>query len=257
MVGETYDFFNRDLLKSYIDTKTKLDGQFDFPLRRVLVETVLMRKGKLGDLASFMDGNDFFYGANAIMSTFIGNHDLPRVVHLAANSRIFGDDQGAGGKERAWENIPGIPQEREAFERMANGFAVLFTNRGAPLVYYGDEVGLPGAGDPDNRRFMQWSGLDANQSFLLERVKKLGTIRAEHPALRRGTRTTLSTTDDTWVYSRVTSGDTVYVAINRGDSERSVSGIPSGSYTELLTGAASNGGNVSVPARQTRIFVKK
>ena len=33
MVGETYDFGNRDLIKSYVDPSTKLDGQFDFPLR--------------------------------------------------------------------------------------------------------------------------------------------------------------------------------------------------------------------------------
>ncbi len=69
MVGETYDFGNRDLLKQYIDPATKLDGQFDFPLRRLLVEATLLRTTKMSDLASFMDGNDYFYGANAVMST--------------------------------------------------------------------------------------------------------------------------------------------------------------------------------------------
>jgi glycosidase len=32
------------------------------------------------------------------------------------------------------------------------------TTKGIPLIYYGDEIGMPGAGDPDNRRFMQWMG---------------------------------------------------------------------------------------------------
>ena len=40
---------------------------------------------------------------------------------------------------------------------------MLLTNKGAPLIYYGDEIGLPGAGDPDNRRMMQFSGLSADQ----------------------------------------------------------------------------------------------
>ena len=38
MVGETYDFQNRGLIASFIDPSTKLDGQFDFPLRIRLVE---------------------------------------------------------------------------------------------------------------------------------------------------------------------------------------------------------------------------
>jgi len=257
MVGETYDFGNRDVIKEYIDPSTKLDGQFDFPLRRHVVEAAIMRIMKMSDLASFMNGNDYYYGANAVMSTFVGNHDLPRIIHLAANSRPWGDNQGADGKNLAWGGQPGLVNEAEAYERLANGFAILYTNRGAPLVYYGDEIGLPGAGDPDNRRFMQWSGLTANQTALRDRLKKLGEIRGKHPALRRGTRTTLEATDDLWAYSRVTTGDTVYVAVNRADFANDMKTLPPGNYTELITGATVSGPTVSIPPRQTRIFVAK
>lgn len=256
MVGETYDFGNRDLLKQYIDPATKLDGQFDFPLRKNVVDAVIMRKQGMSDLASFMNSNDYYYGASAVMSTFVGNHDLPRVIHLGANTPPWGD-QSADGKDRAWAGQPGAVSEVEAYERLANGFAVLYTNRGAPLVYYGDEIGLPGAGDPDNRRFMQWSGLTANQTYLNDRLKKLGDIRAKHPALRRGTRTTLESNADVWAFSRITSGDTVYVAINRSDSPKDVTSLPSVALTELVTGAAASGPTVSIPPRQTRIFVGK
>lgn len=256
MVGETYDFGNREVIKSYVDPSTKLDGQFDFPLRRVLVESVVMRYGSMSDLASFMNGNDYYYGANALMSTFIGNHDLPRVIHLAQNQRIW-NDQGADGKERAWSGQPGAVSELEAYERIANGFAVIFTNRGVPLVYYGDEIGLPGAGDPDNRRFMQWSGLSASQTYLKDRMKKLLDIRSKHPALRRGTRTTLEVGADLWAYTRSTVGDTVHVVVNRADAPRDVTKLPSGALTELVTGATVSGPTVTIPPRQTRIFVAK
>lgn len=256
MVGETYDFGNRDLLKQYVEPSTKLDGQFDFPLRKNVVDAVIMRKQSMSDLASFMNSNDYYYGASAVMSTFIGNHDLPRIIHLAQSTPAWGD-QSSDGKDRAWGNQPGAVTELEAFERVANGFAVLYTNRGAPLVYYGDEIGLPGAGDPDNRRFMQWSGLSANQTYLNDRLKKLGDIRSKHPALRRGTRTTLESNADVWAFSRITNGDTVYVAINRSDSPKEVNSLPSGSLTELVTGATTSGPKVSIPARQTRIFVTK
>ena len=187
----------------------------------------------------------------------MGNHDLPRIIHLAANNRLWGDDQGSDGKDRSWANTPGIPQEREAFERLANAYGVLFTNRGAPLLYYGDEIGLPGAGDPDNRRFMQWQGLDANQTWLRDRTKKLLEIRTKHPATRRGVRATISADADSWVYSRTTAGDTIYVAINRGDTDKAISGLPGGPLDELVTGTTVNGPSATIPPRQTRVFFKK
>ncbi len=257
LVGETFDFGDRGVIKSYVDPATKLDGQFDFPLRKYVVESAIMRLKPMNELATFMDSNDYFYGASSIMSTFIGNHDLPRVVHLAADNRIFGDDQGAGGKERAWSNQPSIPTERSAFQRLANGYAVLFTNRGAPLVYYGDEIGLAGAGDPDNRRMMQFAGLNANQTWLKERVAKLLAIRSAHPALRRGVRTTIRVDADTWVYARSTTTETVYVAINRSDTDKSLGGLPGVQLNELVTGTTLQGPNMTVPARETRIFIAK
>jgi glycosidase len=257
IVGETYDFTNRALLKKYVEPATKLDGQFDFPLRRNIVESTLMRTMSMSDLASFMDSNDYYYGGDAVMSTFIGNHDLPRIIHAGANNRLWGDNQYADGKDRAWQNQPGAVNELEAYERVANGFALLFTNRGAPLLYYGDEIGLPGAGDPDNRRAMQWDELSPNQKYLKDRIQKLTAIRAAHPALRRGTRKTLEATADTFVYERATPGDKVYVAINRSDAPKRVSGLPGGALEDLVGSRTVMGPAVTLPARQASIFVAR
>lgn len=256
MVGETYDFDNRDYIKSFIDPATKLDGQFDFPLRKRLVEATIMRKYTgMNDLAAFMDSNVYYYGVNAVMSTFIGNHDLPRVIHLAEDTPMW-SDQASDGKDRNWSNQPVLPNYRSPFERVANAFAVLLTNQGIPLIYYGDEIGMNGAGDPDNRHMMYFSGWTADQQYLHDRIKTLTTIRAAHPALRRGHRTTIGTpSSDLWVYSMATSGDQVFVAINRGDSDQTANGLPSGSLNELVTGASMSGPSITIPARQTRIFV--
>ncbi len=258
MVGETYDFENRGFIKGFVDPATKLDGQFDFPLRKRIAEAVLMRKYTgMNDLAGYMDGNDAFYGSNAVMSTFIGNHDLPRIIHLAEDNPRW-TDQGSDGKNLAWFGQPGSPGNRAPYERVANAFALLLTNKGAPLLYYGDEIGLPGAGDPDNRRFMKWSAPSADETYLKDRIKKLAEIRGAHPALRRGRRATLgSPSADLWVYSLTTTGDTVYVAINRGDTDQSTTSLPAGSLTELVTGVTVAGPNATIPPRQTRIFVLK
>jgi glycosidase len=251
MVGETFTG-QKDTIKYYV-RPDMLDGQFDFPLRMQLAASVLLRKGSMADLAGFLDDNDGFYG-DGVMSTFIGNHDIPRAIHLAEDVPLW-DDQWTDGKDRAWMNTPGLSDGMSPFERLGLSFTILFTTRGAPLVYYGDEIGLPGAGDPDNRRFMQWDGYSAGQAWLLQHIKDLGALRAEHSALRRGTRKTLSSGQHTLAYEMKDANETVYVAINRGDSPGDVGGIPDGSYLDALSGDMVGGGTVNVPARSARVLV--
>jgi glycosidase len=260
-VGETFTYSQQDTLKDpvtgnlFVDPKAALTGQFDFPLRLAIVERVLRREGTMYNLDSFLDSNDNYYGPG-LMSTWIGNHDIARVIHQADNPAWNVYDGGVDMKSIAWNNPPGLPSGMAPFERVANGFTLLFTMKGIPLIYYGDEIGLPGAGDPDNRRFMQWSGYSAGQTYLRTHIEKLGQIRKAHPALSKGKRTKLSVADDTYAYQMSDGTETVYVAINRSDSAKDVTGLPSGSLQDLLTGSMVNGGTVNVPARKSMILVK-
>ena len=234
LVGETYTG-DRDLIKYYVDPDTMLDGQFDFPLRANVLATILRRAGGMGDLAGFLDSNATFYGPGAVMSTFIGNHDVPRVIHIAEDTPQFGDWDG--GRDRAWSNQPQLPTSPNPFERVAVAYTLLMTTPGIPLIYYGDEIGLPGAGDPDNRRFMQWDGLTSNQTWLRDRVAQLAKVRSEHECLRRGVRSNLGSSADVFTYSMSGGGETLYVVLNRGDDPEAMVGLPAGSYRDLVTGA--------------------
>jgi glycosidase len=252
MVGETFTG-DKPTIKYYVNPVTMLDGQFDFPLRVELVNSLLNRTSSMSALDGFLAGNDNYYGAG-VMSTFVGNHDVPRAIHFAASN---GGDEWANawydGKDKGWNSL-GLPAGDAPFERLMNAFTLLYTTKGVPLMYYGDEVGLPGAGDPDNRRMMQWSGYSNGQQKLFDHTKKLGQIRAAHVALRRGTRTTLSVNTDTYAYKLVGSGDTVYVALNRSDSSQQVGGLPASALTDQLTGASAQGPTVTVPARSAMIL---
>ena len=131
------------------------------------------------------------------------------------------------------------------------------TTRGAPLVYYGDEVGMPGAGDPDNRRFMQWDGLLQRPAALLNDAStKLTAIRAAHPAtsprhpdhpVRRATTPSPTTMTfgrrhgATWPSTAATAMQTV-------------GGIPAGDYTDELTGDMVSGPQVQVPPRSALVL---
>jgi glycosidase len=253
LVGETFTG-DRDLIKSYVNPSTMLDGQFDFPLRYQVLHTMLGRQGTMQDLVGFLDSNASYYGAGAVMSTFLGNHDVPRVIHFAEDAPQFHDWDG--GKDRAWTNQPKLPTTANAFQRVATAFTLLLTTPGIPMIYYGDEIGMEGAGDPDNRHMMKFTGLTANQTWLHDRVAALIHARAKHPALRRGNRTTLSVTAETFVYEMVSAGDDVYVAINRGDGAAQAGGLPAGAYLDALTGDTLQT-PISIPARTGLVLTAK
>lgn len=64
-------------------------------------------------------------------------------------------------------------------------FSLLFSYPGAPAVYYGDEVGLPGEKDPDCRRAFPWEPSSWREG-LRSHVQKLAAYRRRYPCLRRG-----------------------------------------------------------------------
>jgi glycosidase len=249
LVGETFAYDDRDLIRDYVNPDTMLDGQFDFPLKARLCEAVFTSGGDLEAFAAWMDGNDSFYGPSAIMTTWIGNHDIPRVIHFA--SREIGSCREGSNPGNGWSASYDQPSDAAPYERLAVAYAILMTNPGIPLIYYGDEIGLAGGGDPDNRRMMPWSdgALNAHQITLRDRIRALARLRASNRALTRGSRRTLSSNRETWVYAMGGCGAyDVTVAVNRSDVVQSVS-IPAGSYTDLLSGGEVAGGTVSLAAR--------
>ncbi len=251
LVGETFAYDNAGLIREYVDPETMLDGQFDFPFKARVCEAVFTEGGGLNHLSTWMDGNDLYYGSDAIMTTWIGNHDIPRAIHFA--SRQIGNCREGSSPSNGWDGMSyGQPSDAPPYERLGVAFAVMMTSRGIPLIYYGDEIGLAGGGDPDNRRMMVWddADLNAHQIALRENVSALAHARAENPALSRGRRTTHSVDQDTWVYTMGGCGDTpdVTVAINRADSNRTVD-VPAGSFTDVIADETFTGGSFDLDPR--------
>ncbi len=94
---------------------------------------------------------------------------------------------------------------------------LLLTFPGAPSIYYGDEVGLPGRLDPDSRRGFpletQW------ERDVLDYHRQLISIRHHYPALRTGSYKVLYAQGTLYVFARILGSEEIIVAVNAGTAE--------------------------------------
>ncbi len=100
---------------------------------------------------------------------------------------------------------------------------VQFTWPGTPSIYYGEELGMEGGKDPDNRRPMRWD-LARAENPMLAHYKKLISLRRRHPVLQSGDPVVLSSDDakQVAVYGRELGPDTAIVALNRSNQQQQV-----------------------------------
>jgi glycosidase len=150
-----------------------------------------------GDLARTL-AHDWLYVDPNRLVTFVDLHDLPRFMN-AKNATL------------------------NALELV---FSFLLTARGIPMIYYGDEIGITGGGDPDNRRdfpggwkedahnAFEATGRTAEQQKLFTQLQALTRLRAGSEALRHGKMVNLLVEDHAYADARVTAQERVVVVFN-------------------------------------------
>ena len=198
VVGEVFDgdpslvAFFQGGRRGWDGIDTRVDALFDFPLlfplRRAFAEGKSLR-----EVAQMLSRDHLYPNASSLM-TFLGNHDIGRFMN-EPNATIDG---------------------------LKLAYTFLLTVRGTPLLYYGDEIAMPGGGDPDTRHDFPggWqsdprnafdaSGRTAQQQAVWSHVQRLLTLRAERSDLRTGRMEHLQAGEQSFVYRR---GQTV-VALN-------------------------------------------
>lgn len=135
------------------------DSAMNYELRNAILNFLLYRSIDAYQFI-YIIGSQYvsqpYYAVNSLYN-LLGSHDTPRIFTLA------------GGDLRI----------------LINMYTILFTLPGSPAIYYGDEIGLEGGGDPDNRRYMLWDENRWNK-ILLEHIRNLARIRRSFKALRTG-----------------------------------------------------------------------
>ena len=228
---------------------TMFDGSMDDPLHDTIVGTILQSDSNAGndldDGVMYDEATWTGVSPGALMGHFFGSHDTPRAISLAAGEDV----------NDPWTNPP-PPQETSsaAFSHLQLAHAFLLTYDSIPVLWMGDEFGMPGAIDPDCRRMMRFgSDLSGAEQGTLANFQKLGTVRGAHSALRRGTRTRLWVDSSFYAYGRVDGADIVVAAFNLGTVQASRTMIVTnigltGTVTDALSGATAtvSGGTLTV-----------
>ena len=175
---------------------TKLDTLYDFALfysiRNAFAQGQSIRQ------ISQTFAHDWLYPKPGVLVTFIGVHDMRR----------FMDEKGATA------------------EGLKLAQTLIMTSRGTPLLYYGDEIAMPGGGDPDNRRDFPGgfpgdirnaftaAGRTPQENDVWNHLAKLGDLRQKLEPLRRGRSLDLLDEEQQFAYSRVTDASAVIIVFN-------------------------------------------
>ena len=191
--------------KQWDGIDTGLSTVFDFPMC-FTIRDVLAKDEATGKIANILRQDELYVHPQSLV-TFFSNHDMPRFVSEPGSSPA----------------------------QLKLAYGLLLTLRGIPEIYYGDEIAMPGGGDPDNRRDFPggWSG-DARNAFTEEgrtpeqqdvfaTARTLLHLRHDHPALAVGTLWSLYSDDSTYIFLRQLESERMLVVFHKGKQARELS----------------------------------
>ncbi len=210
---------------STFTTEQSFPSALDFPLRQGLINFVTSNS-KAQDLAEVFNGDDYYTTATNSaynLRTFISNHDAGRIGYLLQS-------------RASWAGTESI-QKRDLLAQ-----EMLLLLRGVPVIYYGDEVGMAGAGgDKDARQDMfptsvaNWQSesriasdpIGNGSSFGLtspikSEITDLQALRAKYPDLSTGAQQVLYAQGNVIALSKYGHGNEFIELFNSGEAETTV-----------------------------------
>ena len=204
----------------------QLDSVMNYPFRNAVLAFV-----RDGDAETFYHILTEIYASypktvSHSLMNLLGTHDTARILTLL----------GDGGKGECLPNdtlahLTLTQAERENALTLLKMASVLqFCAFGVPSVYYGDEAGVEGYGDPFCRKPFPWG---REEESLLSHYRALGKLRKEHSALTDGDFRFVEHGETSFVFERANAKERILVFANMGDAKTFA--IPKG-CTNALTG---------------------
>ncbi|WP_245237330.1 alpha-glycosidase [Paenibacillus ihuae] len=187
----------------------QFDSVMNYPLSDRLIEYLRSDEMDAETFASHISGLLIRYPqqANEVLFNLMASHDTPRIL-----TQLGGDKR-----------------------KLKLAIAFLLTFTGTPCIYYGDEIGLEGEGDPDCRKCMIWNQ-DGQDRDLFNCYKALIRLRKQHPALRTGEFRFLQAEpqERSFVYERKDSSTHLTIWMNASEQPVTLSLPLDGSWQDSL-----------------------
>jgi len=175
-----------------------MDGTLDFMLLEGLRATFAFNRWNARQFAEFLDRHEAYFPASFTRPSFLDNHDMNRFLWVA----------------------------RGDIRKLKLAAMCQFTLAGAPVIYYGTEIGLSQNNDVmQNRRAiheetrlpMLWG--DDQDRDLFEFYKKLIRVRKDHSGLTHGARETIFANDEIIAYRRTNQEGSIVCVMNVSENE--------------------------------------
>ena len=186
----------------------ELDSVMNYPLRDALVAAVTgkITAAELEERIMSLKENyprPAFYSLMNILSS----HDVERLITAASGAP---DRRTVSREYRAGFELVG-PELELAKKRAKLLISLQMLLPGVPCIYYGDEAGMQGYGDPFNRRTYPW-GREDNE--MLDLYKKIIMLRKSDPAYIKGEFDTLYKDESCWCFIRYLHDSKHLVSVN-------------------------------------------
>jgi len=257
-VGETFGSF--DLISSYVNNG-QLSSQFNFNLFDVALPVFLYPENSFEILDLQMQKTFSVYGVNHLMANIMDSHDKVRYMAYADGDIELNSNEA---KELGWTNPPKV-DHGSSYKKLQLHLAYILSIPGVPVIYYGDEIGMTGAADPDNRRMMRFDDIiNSYEEETLNEVSKLIHLRNDHSAFRQGDFYTLIANENIYAYIRSDFNESVLIILNKSENKQSIelnfptvynlkncTDLSDGNLLEIINDQL----NVDIPAIGWRMFL--
>ena len=191
-----------------------VDGELDSPMNYPFRTAIINFMRKIDDGRGFKDTvmsivENYPPQVMACTMNLLGTHDTSRI--LTAMIDDFQGDRYAKAHRRLTRS-----QWVTALDRLHAATVLQYTLPGAPSIYYGDEAGMEGYGDPFCRRPFPWG---REERELQLHFKRLGQLRKQYKALRLGDIKFQYALNNQISFTRTYGDQTIRIYVNRGSDD--------------------------------------
>lgn len=160
-------------------TDGELDSVMNYPYRKAILDFVTGRDDGQGFCRTVMEiAENYPSQVLPILMNFLSTHDTPRILSLLSPSAPPTDKD-----ECAFYRMSDTDRE-QAIRRYRCAAFLQFILPGMPCLYYGDEIGSEGLGDPFCRRWFDWDAVKNNA--IHDFIKELARLRNRNKVLAHG-----------------------------------------------------------------------